>query len=223
MLRALAALTAVSVLFLAGASQTRGMTLGKPVDACWLIAHQPADPSAQVLTVVNQANVKPENLCRVELAVEDQALQLRAAWGTPPIRFSAGGWSLYLKTGAFGFPHGEHDWLGQPYLLVWTGGVELQGWSVPFSHEVIEALVDPIAARQIYRDGAGVPVEVADPVEDRAYRLNGVYVSDFVLPSWYAGGMQDSFCDGSGCVFSDPLTSTGDGPWDQMGTLTGAG
>jgi hypothetical protein len=208
-----------------GAAQVHSWHLGKPVGPCWLIAHRPAAPAAQAITVVNQAKVTPEALCRVELAVEDQALQLRAAWGTPPITFGDGGWQLYLKTGAFGFPHGEHDWLGQPYLLVWTGGYGLQGWSSRFSHEIVETLVDP-QNTYVYRDGVGMAVEVADPVADQGYSLEGVYVSDFVFPAWFAGATTDPVtCTPAGCDYGTQVLAPTDspGPWDQMRTLTSAG
>ncbi len=51
-----------------------------------------------------------------------------------------------------------------------------------FSHEILEMLVDPETKRSMYHDGVGQIVEVADPVEWDGYRLNGVFVSDFVPP-----------------------------------------
>src|SRR5690349_9989842 len=75
-------------------------------------------------------------------AVPAQSMQVRAAWGTPCVRFAAGGWKLYLKGGG-AEPHGEHDFYGRPYALVWTSGATAEGWSRGFSHEVIEMLEDP--------------------------------------------------------------------------------
>src|SRR5438552_2007786 len=79
----------------------------------------PAGAPTQSITVVNQAKVQPRVLARVERAVAAQSLQVRAAWGTPCLRFGAGGWRLYLKVGG-AQPHADHDFYGQPYALVWT-------------------------------------------------------------------------------------------------------
>ena len=43
-------------------------------------------------------------------------------------------------------------------------------------------------------------LEVCDPVENWSYPLDGVQVSDFVLPDYF---------------------NSGAGPWDEMGALTG--
>ena len=181
----------------------------------------PVGVPAQTITVINQANVRPWALAKVENAVVAQSMQLRAAWGTPCVQFGRGGWPLYLQVGdVFGDPHGEHFGGNPPYARAWTSGGTWEAWSVMFSHEVIEMLVDP-GAVSVWHDGEGVHIEVADPVENQAYRLDGVYVTDFVLPSWYAGGMRQAACDGSVCSYSDPLPGSGDGaPYDFARVLS---
>lgn len=61
-------------------------------------------------------------------------------------------------------------------------------WTVTTSHEICEMLVDPdcVLAAQI-NDTTFVAYELCDPVEaDRfGYLINGVLVSDFVLPSYF--------------------------------------
>ena len=42
-------------------------------------------------------------------------------------------------------------------------------------------------------------LEVADPVEERAYRLDGVWVTDFVLPAYFAGATLGA-CAGEWCL-----------------------
>jgi len=151
-----------------------------------------------------------------------QSLQLRAAWQTPCVQFAAGGWPVYLKIGA-GEPHGEHFYYGQPYALVWTGGATSESWSRDFSHEILETLVDPTTNRDVWRDSVDQAVEVADPVEWNGYQLDGVFVSDFVFPSWFAGATTgDPKCQGAVCVFPGPVIAPADasGPYDELQLLS---
>ncbi len=149
----------------------------------------PAAVPVQTVTVINQANVRPWALAKVENAVVVQSLQLRAAWGTPCVQFGAGGWPIYLKGGST-YPWGEHFYNlpdGPPYAYVYTGATTYVGWSQSFSHEALEMLVDPTTAVVYSYQGETAPLEVSDPVEAHAYRLDGVWVSDFVLPAYFAG------------------------------------
>ena len=150
-----------------------------------------------------------------------QSLQLRAAWGTPCASFRPGGWCVYLMLG--GQPHGVHLWYGQPYALVWTGGGTVELWPRDFSHEILEMLVDADTNRSAYHDRVGQMVEVADPGEWDGYRLNGVFVSDFVLPAWSAGATTgEPTCVGTACSFPGPELASADsaGPYDEMQVLT---
>lgn len=184
----------------------------------------PADAPSQTITVVNQANVRPAVLARVERAVAAQSVQVHAAWGTPCAQFGAAGWKLYLKVGG-AEPHGEHDFYGRPYALVWTSGASVQGWSRDFSHEVVEMLEDPTLDVRYLRAGSTWQREIADPVEGLGYRLDGVYVSDFVTPLWYAGASTGAnvLCQGVSCADDSPLIApaVNGGPWDQMRALSG--
>ena len=131
----------------------------------------PGGSPSQTITVVNQANVRPATLTRVERAVSAQSLQVHAAWGTPCARFAPGGWKLYLKIGG-PEPRGEHDYYGQPYALVWTGGGSVESWSRDVSHEVIEMLEDPTLDVRYLHDGSTWQREIADPVEGLGYRFD---------------------------------------------------
>jgi hypothetical protein len=182
----------------------------------------PAGVPVQAITVVNQAKVRPRALAKVERAVAAQSVQVRAAWATPCVQFAPGGWKVYLKVGG-AEPHGEHDSYGQPYALVWTSGASVEGWSRDFSHEVIEMLEDPTLNVRYSHDGSTWQREIADPVDDLGYRLNGVYVADFVMPAWYAGATtaSDVACIGSLCTDASPLIAPpqATGPYDEMGVL----
>jgi hypothetical protein len=188
--------------------------------------------------VINEAHVRQWALARIEDAVSQQSLQLRTAWGTPCVEWGSGGWPLYLRGGS-GEGLGVHSFDSRPYAEVWTNGLPYIAWSQPFSHEVIEMLVDPIAEVDYTEDGVSSQLEVADPVDERAYRLDGVWVSDFVLPSWFAGATLGA-CNGQWCepesigeaslpdpadvVIGGPLLAPANapGPYDEMGVLAGA-
>jgi hypothetical protein len=183
----------------------------------------PTGAPAQTITVVNQAKINPRTLAKVERAVAAQSLQVRTAWGTPCVQFALGGWKVYLKIGR-AEPHGVHAFYGQPYALVWTSGASVEGWSRDFSHEVIEMLEDPTLNVRYSHDGSTWQREIADPVEGLGYRLDGVYVADFVTPQWYAGASTaaDVLCQGVSCADDSPLIApaVNAGPWDQMRALT---
>ncbi len=95
---------------------------------------------------------------------------------------------------------------GQPMAVVETSGC----WPVAVSHEVLEMLADPYGNRIIAGGrceqmmcsevlaaiGPCPPrvdylVEVCDPVEGCEYTVNGIPVSDFVLPSFYSATAQN--------------------------------
>jgi hypothetical protein len=211
-----AALITIAMLVFVGSAQARSHQVHVADAAC------PAGAPVQTITVINQANVRPSALALVENAVIAQSLQVRAAWGTPCVVLGPGGWKLYLKTGAAGEPWGEHfSNRGLPYLLVWTGALTFPGWSTDFSHEIVETLVDPVNAHYI-RDLVSNQLEVADPVEHHAYQLDRVYVSDFVLPAWYAGAQTgDCYAAAGAITCPGPLLSAPDnpGPYDQARVL----
>jgi len=119
-------------------------------------------------------------------------------------------WPVILRDdinqpGAAGYHTDDH---GQPFSLVQIDS----GWPLTASHEVLEMLADPFGNRTV----AGSPppqapapvsqlkrvvylVEVCDPceIDQFAYGVNGVHVSDFITPHYYdpsgATGVQYSF------------------------------
>lgn len=199
-MRRLATLAILALAVLAGTAQaySPGSALLHARSIANTPAVCPADVPVQTITITNQANVQPFELAKIENAIVAQSLQLRAAWSTPCVQFGPGGWPLYLQIGdTRSSAHGQHFFSNQPYAIVWTSG--RVGWSVVLSHEILEMLVDPTLTRDIWHDGQGSAIEIADAVEGQAYCLHGVYVVDFVLPSWFA--------------------SDAGAPYDQMGIL----
>ena len=196
----------------------------------------------QTITVINEAGSLPYALANVEAAVTAQSLQVRTAWGTPCVEFGPGGWPIYLEVGGF-TDAPTHYWSAQagPYAVVLTYGGNYNGWSQRFSHEVVEMTVDSTTAIDYTEDGTSSQLEVADPVEDHGYRLDGVWVSDFVLPGYFAGATLGACAVEDGTQWCIPAT-VGDadgmpqspvvggsliapadapGPYDEIGLLTG--
>jgi hypothetical protein len=79
-------------------------------------------------------------------------------------------------------------------------------WTVTLSHELLELLLDPdlnLCAQVDAPDGHPVfyGLEICDPVENDAcaYEIDGIKVSDFVLPAYYEGfhkeGKQYDYCN----------------------------
>lgn len=195
------------------------------------LAHYPARARAssvspgtptQTITVVNDAGVT--GLAKVERAIEVQSLQLRRWWGTPAVVFGTGGWPITIVDYALG--HGVvglHDVQqisapcpvdracgaidgANPYAIVtvwgWQPPVTAPYWSITFSHEIMEMLVDPQVNRQVsisHGEPLGL-MEVCDPVEENAYSLDAVEVSDFVTPAYFIADSR--------------------GPWDRERMLT---
>ena len=119
-------------------------------------------------------------------------------------------WPVILRDdidepGAAGYHTDDH---GQPFSLVQVDN----SWPLTASHETLEMLADPFGNRTV----AGSPpsqapkpisnlkrvvylVEVCDPceIDQFAYGVNGVQVSDFITPHYYdpmgASGVQYSF------------------------------
>lgn len=66
-------------------------------------------------------------------------------------------------------------------------------WTLIASHELIEMLIDPHDNEQALMASGPVAYEPCDPVEMQSYLVNGIEVSDFVLPAYFAeaAGQQD--------------------------------
>lgn len=85
--------------------------------------------------------------------------------------------------------------LGVPYGFVFVDVAAQvnEPWSITLSHEVLEAIADPevnllvVAPHPQNPNGQVLrPYEVADPVQGDSYSIDGVVVSDFVTPLYFA-------------------------------------
>lgn len=139
-----------------------------------VVAHASVTAPVQVLTIHNYAGVPSARIASLEQALTDQANEVRQYWGTPAVRFGAGGWSINLVQAAPGVSDWHSTDINQvpDAQIVATGA----GWQPDVSHEMVEMLADPYVQ---YPN-----MEICDPVEATAddYWLAGVQVSDFLLP-----------------------------------------
>lgn len=91
---------------------------------------------------------------------------------------------------------GYHFLQGYPVTYVFAkDDIEQYGeYSSTLSHELLEMIADP--GVNLYADGfyrvrhgvkrhAMIPYEVCDAVENLLYKIDGVHVSDFLLPEWF--------------------------------------
>lgn len=149
-------------------------------------------------------------------------------------------WQVVLvdSDGALGIAGYHTDAHGQPLSVVQVSGF----WPATVSHEVLEMLGDPsgnrIVSAELLPQGElpdvakviGTParvdylVEVCDPIEAVFYQINGVPVSDFVLPGFYSSAERTvpgdfmgqvpprEIADGGYISFRDPATAK----WFQL-------
>ncbi|MBE7940463.1 MULTISPECIES: hypothetical protein [Ramlibacter] len=156
----------------------------------------------QIAIVSESPHAPFEALGPVSAALQKQAVRdLGPAWQLQATVHAfarledvpVGYWPIILRDdihapGAAGV---HEDDAGQPFALV---QVE-PGWSLTASHELVEMLVDPygnrLAAGQSPKTGQGrveFLVEPCDPCEAAqfAYLIDGVLVSDFYTPRYFA-------------------------------------
>ncbi|HEY5091061.1 MAG TPA: hypothetical protein VIK30_13875 [Polyangia bacterium] len=148
----------------------------------------PASADAFRFTLVHP----PAGITSVERAISFQVnRQVARAWPLDPISFGAGGVTVYFASeaavqnawnqsgggdtggGIAGF-HLYDGATGRRTIWVWRSATRAF-WTDTLSHEIIETAVDP---------NANVPHrEIADPAEGLGYRLFGVAVAGWMLPS----------------------------------------
>lgn len=105
------------------------------------------------------------------------------------------------EEGAYGY-HAETP-SGMPVIKVFPALNREDGvpWTVTASHELLETLCDPhLDAYEIGADGRLRALEVCDPVETDSYPIDGVAVSNFVLPAYFGTIGQSTTFDHMGTL-----------------------
>jgi hypothetical protein len=153
-----------------------------------------------VVTVVNEAKtdwgVPPDALVAALRKYVD--LRFAPVWGIPATMAAGsaikkGTWGLvFLDDADQANALGYHDLtpegfpLGKVFVRTTLSSKNLV--SVTASHELAEMLADPainLAAQA--SDGTFYAYEVADPVEEETFDIDGIPMSNFVYPSWFEG------------------------------------
>lgn len=183
----------------------------------------------QTITVVNNANVNPKNLAKVERAVSLQSVQLHMYWNTPAVVFGPGGWILTMTDtnvvhnsdgsttmttggrhcGPLGNPKVGSCFSDQPTLFVDTGTLSYKIWARAFSHEIGEALIDSNDSTAYTGKYGNQLLEIADPVENITYSVAGVNLSDLTTPADYFGS-----------VLPNSIVTPNHGPYDLAERLS---
>jgi len=160
------------------------------------------------IAVVNQSKLSKTAVLKALTAVQKQtARDFAPAWGPSATltlvteqQARAYDCIAYLREdppqeGVGGYHDDEN---GIPCIYVFRTMATAMGqpWSVLLSHEVLETLADDVAtfyASILHPDTheeIAVWLEVCDPVEAQSYLIDGVAVSDFVYPGWFAASVR---------------------------------
>lgn len=157
-------------------------------------------PDADVQRVLGAINLQLTDLLREWSVFAHVRLEgrrgHRPSQSVPELRGDA---LIYLHDGLIADAFGWHDAnkYGIPYGIVHTRLSEEVGepWSVTLSHEVLEVAMDPECNRLAAGPHPEHPTrdvfhwyELADAVQAATYAINGVMVSDFVLPAYFTVG-----------------------------------
>jgi hypothetical protein len=145
------------------------------------------------LVLINQsALITPPELVAAVAAFNTQiSRDFAPVWGTPGTVYfgeaPGDAWKVYLQDG-LDQPGdlGYHlDDAGNPEARIDIQGSVNAGddWRTVVSHELLETLADPLTTR-MGSDGITI-VEVCDPVEETLYLIDGLVVSNFVLPAYF--------------------------------------
>jgi hypothetical protein len=155
-----------------------------------------AIPPLVALTHDPDVKIQPSKLAAVGAALQKQVTRdFAPVWGQhatiaafPPGPIPPGYWTITVKKnldGELGYHHREHR---EPAAVV----VHTRDWALTASHELLEMLADPWGSRLIVADDprgtnarVRVLVEACDPCEEFTYSVDGIELSDFVLPSYY--------------------------------------
>lgn len=156
-----------------------------------------AIPPLVALTHDPDVKIAPSQLAAVGAALQKQVTRdFAPAWGQsatiaafPPGPVPPGYWRIVVKKRNAGDDFGYHNQAHhEPAAVV----EHTSDWALTASHELLEMLADPWGSRLIVaddprgkKDRVRVLVEACDPCEEFHYNVDGIALSDFVLPSYY--------------------------------------
>jgi len=164
------------------------------------------DRGSPVIAIENRSKISQRELAHVVRALQTQVdRDFFPLWGwraklvLDPPRVPRRAMKIVVKGRDSGDDFGYHLIDGVPITYVFTidrAGKRIEEYPATLSHEVLEMIVDPgvnLYAQGFYRKarkkiGAYIPYEVCDAVQENVYAIDGVKVSDFVVPEWFEPG-----------------------------------
>jgi hypothetical protein len=157
-------------------------------------------PLVAITSTLTHNEISPSELAQVGGALQKQVTRdVAASWPKAvatvisqpdPRKIPVGYWPITIagdinEPGALGYHSDENN---QPYSVVQFD----EDWPITASHELLEMLGDPfgsrfIAAGSLIREQGRVQylLELCDPCEMFVYSVDGVRVSDFLLPHYH--------------------------------------
>jgi hypothetical protein len=163
----------------------------------------------RTITIVNQSSmVSPADLAAAVVALQLQVSQhFAAAWGidcnlqssTDP---NVAGEKIFLldtidQADALGYHTLDNTDAPVGFVAVKTTEDAGDHWQSTLSHELLEQLLDPdascVAVVSFQGKATGMAYEACDAVENDEYEINGVPVSNFLLPKWFDSGAKGPF------------------------------
>lgn len=157
------------------------------------------------LTIVNEAGLPAASVNAFCNAVYVQLYRdVQPAWSIETVPYASSlrpstGSCLYLVKEGRADALGTHE-LGKAIVFVDACARAGYPWTAIASHEILEGLVNPTVKAYELSEGVLWAREICDPVMSAHYEIDGVKLSNFVLPAFFA-----------------PEAS---GPFDHLGLLT---
>jgi hypothetical protein len=154
------------------------------------------------VAVINRCqSIDPSEVERVVAALQMQVHRdLAATWGIDAeLTLVRGGekppekcWWLNLQDdikeeGVLGYHGVNAEGLPMAHVGVRSSTQAGMPWSLAASHTLVQLLANPKGTLAVVEGDRVIPQEICRPCygEQYAYRINGVLVSDFVLPAWF--------------------------------------
>ena len=150
------------------------------------------------IAVVNKSTVDFGNFSALVSALRKfNDVNFAPVWGTPAEIIEAkeipkGFWGLVFLDAAdapdaIGYHDLTLDGLPLGKVFVKTTMADKASVSVTASHELVEMLVDPGINLCALKSSTGIiyALEVADPVEETDFLVDGIAMTNFVYPSWF--------------------------------------
>jgi hypothetical protein len=164
------------------------------------------DRGSPVIVIQNRSRIPHAELAHVVRALQTQVdRDFFPLWGwrarllLDPKKAPRRAMKIVVKGKDSDDDFGYHFIAGVPITYVFTeraDGTPIEEYASTLSHEVLEMIVDPgvnLFALGFYvkagkRRDAFIPYEVCDAVQENLYSIDGVKVSDFVVPEWFEPG-----------------------------------